>query len=347
MSIIYICTAGGRFMSLFSITARNFTSYKHILISFFFRQNATPTPQTQNAEAPSTAGQGYNPPAHLGPAYLTAFNNLSPTHSFSRLPSHQDYLNAAAQRLGEQLQHQAAAAFASDEATRLARKRALSPYTQDSHDLNNLLRHSPIDSTATASLQLGAALAVAAAGGSPSSSGSYEHLSGAVSPVLHLQSSAHHLQQLQAHLLRSSPYLSPQNSFIHSAAAAAAAAAFHSGSTSTQSPSYFPLIKAEEKKAVQAEQEPSSSNVVSSTMEEDSEESEKTPPRSKSIRAPASSSTGDQDLEGGNKDEPDFIETNCHWLGCEREFESQDQLVKVRKPRPIFLHLITKTPFSK
>jgi hypothetical protein len=27
--------------------------------------------------------------------------------------------------------------------------------------------------------------------------------------------------------------------------------------------------------------------------------------------------------------EPDFIETNCHWIGCDRQFDTQDQLVKV------------------
>ena len=140
--------------------------------------------------------------------------------------NHADYLNAAA----------AAALAANDEASRMARKRALSP--QESAELAaSLLRgHSPIDSAATASLQLGAALAARAAsagagaggGGSPSSSGSFEQQAAAAA-ALH---SHHHLQQLQAHLLaRSSPvYLSsPQNSLsqniIHSAAAVAAAAA--------------------------------------------------------------------------------------------------------------------------
>ena len=33
------------------------------------------------------------------------------------------------------------------------------------------------------------------------------------------------------------------------------------------------------------------------------------------------------DNEG--KDEPDFIETNCHWKNCEKEFDSQDELVRV------------------
>ena len=40
-------------------------------------------------------------------------------------------------------------------------------------------------------------------------------LAAAASQGLHQASS--HLQQLQAHLLRTSPYLSPQNSFIHAA----------------------------------------------------------------------------------------------------------------------------------
>ena len=29
------------------------------------------------------------------------------------------------------------------------------------------------------------------------------------------------------------------------------------------------------------------------------------------------------------KDEPDFVETHCHWTNCDREFDTQDQLVKV------------------
>lgn len=79
---------------------------------------------------------------------------------------------------------------------------------------------------------------------------------GALSPAaLHsvaaLQN-AHHLQQLQAHLIRSastSPFLSPQNSLQNSllysaagsAAAAAAAAAAASGNPGAPSP-YFPLF---------------------------------------------------------------------------------------------------------
>lgn len=38
------------------------------------------------------------------------------------------------------------------------------------------------------------------------------------------------------------------------------------------------------------------------------------------------------DLGGANiKEEPDFFETHCHWVGCDREFGTQDALVKVRE----------------
>ena len=29
------------------------------------------------------------------------------------------------------------------------------------------------------------------------------------------------------------------------------------------------------------------------------------------------------------KDEPDFIETHCHWKECDRDYGTQDELVKV------------------
>ena len=36
---------------------------------------------------------------------------------------------------------------------------------------------------------------------------------------------------------------------------------------------------------------------------------------------------------GEEKDEPDFIETHCHWVDCDREMGCNDELVKVR-PTP-------------
>lgn len=40
----------------------------------------------------------------------------------------------------------------------------------------------------------------------------------------------------------------------------------------------------------------------------------------------ASSSTGNDNLD---EDEKDFFETHCHWINCDRDFDTQDQLVKV------------------
>ena len=35
---------------------------------------------------------------------------------------------------------------------------------------------------------------------------------------------------------------------------------------------------------------------------------------------------------GEEKDEPDFIETHCHWVDCDREMGCNDELVKVTTP---------------
>ena len=88
--------------------------------------------------------------------------------------------------------------------------------------------------------------------------------------------------------------------------------------------------------------EDASSNVVSSTMEdeESTEAAEEEATRSKGksakgnrpvIRALASSSTGFDDAVS-IKEEPDFVETHCHWVGCDREMGTQDLLVKVGEP---------------
>ena len=37
---------------------------------------------------------------------------------------------------------------------------------------------------------------------------------------------------------------------------------------------------------------------------------------------------------GEEKDEPDFIETHCHWVDCDREMGCNDELVKVRPATP-------------
>ena len=38
------------------------------------------------------------------------------------------------------------------------------------------------------------------------------------------------------------------------------------------------------------------------------------------------SSTIDRD----DDDETNFVETHCHWVNCDKDFESPDQLVRVR-----------------
>ena len=122
-----------------------------------------------------------------------------------------------------------------------------------------------------------------------------------------LHQASSHLQQLQAHLLRTSPYLSPQNSFIHS---------------------YLPPPIFGNPAAPKNEDD----NVVSSTMEEAEETQKlkkKSKNRSKSVEvAAASSSTNDKD---DLDEEKDFVETHCNWVHCDRDFDTQDQLVKVNQ----------------
>ena len=160
-----------------------------------FAQPSTATPSMGLADGGAASLLGLPPQPHpLSPTYINALHphHGSPNHSLrvpgaeTRLPSHQDYLNAAAQRLGE-LQASAALASAVNdplqalEASRLAqaspslrasisrntRKRALSASPYPDLDLSTLIRYSP---TATAMHLLNGGI-------SPSSSGSYGHLS--------------------------------------------------------------------------------------------------------------------------------------------------------------------------
>ena len=130
-----------------------------------------------------------------------------------------------------------------------------------------------------------------------------------------LHQASSHLQQLQAHLLRTSPYLSPQNSFIHSY---------------LPNPHHHPPIFGHPPAKNEED------NVVSSTMEEMEDavggrkERQKRGPknRSKSVEVAAASSSTSNDRED-LEEEKEFFETHCHWVHCDRDFETQDQLVKV------------------
>lgn len=270
-------------------------------------------------------------------------------HSYFSGHTHQDYLNrlhASAALAADQHALEASANLRAS-LNRSSRKRALSASPGYAEiDLANLIRHSPT------SLQLLNAAATAN-GGSPSSSGSYGQLSGkykcldftengskmldftgANSPVLQgLHQASSHLQQLQAHLLRTSPYLSPQNSFIHAASyLPPPVALFGGGGNAAAGP-------ANNKTDTDATKE---DNVVSSTMEDMSSvdhsskrEKKKGGKKSRAagnlmqtvLQQEASSSTGN-DRE--DEDERDFVETHCHWVNCDRDFDTQDQLVKVK-----------------
>ena len=150
-------------------------------------------------------------------------------------------------------------------------------------------------------------------------------ISGANSPVLQgLHQASSHLQQLQAHLLRTSPYLSPQNSFIHAASYLPPPVALFGASVPPKS-----------------EETTKEDNVVSSTIdivEEAKRERSKKGFKSKNKPSQEpSSSTIDRD----DDDEKDFIETHCHWVNCDKDFDSQDQLVRVRE---IFVPIKIMTP---
>ncbi|RZF46674.1 hypothetical protein LSTR_LSTR002537 [Laodelphax striatellus] len=199
---------------------------------------------------------------------------------------------------------------------RQSRKRPISssPYS-DSLDINSMIRFSP-----------NSLVSVVSCSRSSSASGSYGHLSaGAISPALGMHPTmAPHLQQLQAHLLRSGGLLPP----IHP----------HTPPTALYPHSLPPteLLSAKTevlsepcKKAdkVRAEADTSggggSSSRKASKVKRESKQSWQPPVLTQATDSPESAGGGDL------KDEPgDFVETNCHWKGCGVEFPTQDHLVK-------------------
>uniref|UniRef100_T1JJ29 C2H2-type domain-containing protein n=1 Tax=Strigamia maritima TaxID=126957 RepID=T1JJ29_STRMM len=213
-------------------------------------------------------------------------------------------------------------------AGRQGRKRALSnsPYS-DSFDINSMIRFSP---NSLVSIMNGSR--------SSSTSGSYGHLSaGTLSPALNIHPpvGAAHLQQLQ-HLMRQnslpgspflthgglmhqSPGLTPQQSLLMAQA---------------QMPTILhPLGPSKLDSGIGLTKD-SSAN-VSSTMDSLAKlnaESKRTkikkePSSMSSVGTP--SVVDDKDFNDPMKDEPgDFIETNCHWRDCAKEFNTQGELVK-------------------
>ena len=86
---------------------------------------------------------------------------------------------------------------------------------------------------------------------------------------------------------------------------------------------FTPLPGKGDSKESQPAKPESSSNVVSSTMEDCDDKS--------GIKLEAGLGAG-QPRGGGAEEggeEPDFIETHCHWTDCDRDYGTQDDLVKV------------------
>lgn len=125
----------------------------------------------------------------MSPEYLTS-RGLTELHPASTLASSDFPFSLDGSRLGN----------SRPGSLRQSRKRALSssPYS-DSFDINSMIRFSP---NSLASIVNGSR--------SSSASGSYGHLSaGALSPALSAVHPSMHLQQLQAHLIRSAGSLLP------------------------------------------------------------------------------------------------------------------------------------------
>ncbi|GLV32090.1 cubitus interruptus [Carabus blaptoides fortunei] len=209
---------------------------------------------------------------------------------------------------------------------RASRKRALSssPYS-DSFDINSMIRFSP---NSLASIVNGSR--------SSSASGSYGHLSaGALSPALGMHPGVH-LQQLQAHLLRSAgagllslpPPPAPQPQApppVYSLAHHPLHAHSVTQLVSTAKPDKQDSLPAVDDmcgtrntRTIRLKKEPTSvvgqQNQCGVTS---------THPGAGDAASAAADGGGDL------KDEPgDFIETNCHWRECGTEFPTQDDLVK-------------------
>ncbi|KAF6207053.1 hypothetical protein GE061_018291 [Apolygus lucorum] len=171
--------------------------------------------------------------------------------------------------------------------SRQSRKRALSASPYSDLDLNSMIRFSP-----------NSLVSIVNASRSSSASGSYGHLSagplsfsGTLSPALSMHPGmGPHLQQLQAHLLRSGGILPP---------------------LTPHPPGVFPPHPQESKI-----EEKSEAKVVSGETEITNK---------KSIKA---EKTMSQEEERLMKSEPgDFVATDCHWKHCGLQFQTQRNLV--------------------
>ncbi|XP_064082766.1 transcriptional activator cubitus interruptus-like isoform X4 [Macrobrachium nipponense] len=217
---------------------------------------------------------------------------------------------------------------------RQSRKRALSssPYS-DSFDINSMIRFSP---NSLVSIMNGSR--------SSSASGSYGHLSadyfmndltfpGAISPALGMHpgvGAATHLQQLQAHLMRGaslpgSPFLAPSPLLQHSPSTLTTHQSLFSLSSQPTLPPLPAKAEVWQPQLGEKKEEPA----ISSTMEEDKNGAKVKKEASSTTSGACSVSAAARGDDDGLKEEPpDFIETHCHWKECNKDFNTQDDLVK-------------------
>ncbi|XP_022243540.1 transcriptional activator cubitus interruptus-like [Limulus polyphemus] len=201
---------------------------------------------------------------------------------------------------------------------RHGRKRALSnsPYS-DVFDINSMIRFSP---NSLMSFMNGSR--------SSSASGSYGHLSaGTLSPAMGISPPTvpPHLQQLHQLMcqggLGSSVVFPPNSGLPQQSLLTNHGFGVPGSSVGTMKfDSGINVVGSREM----------ASNIVSSTV--DSEGSRKNNIKKEatnSLAGEACRVDDDRDVSIDLKDEPgDFVETNCHWKDCEKEFGTQDDLVK-------------------
>ncbi|XP_055689934.1 transcriptional activator cubitus interruptus [Lutzomyia longipalpis] len=214
-------------------------------------------------------------------------------------------------------------------ASTMSRKRPLSssPYS-DSFDINSMIRFSPNS------------LAATLVGGSRASSaaGSYGHLSaGTLSPALGMHAAmTPHLQQLQAHLLRSAAggllhHPPPTTSIFPTLPPAAASTTGWPSAGLLRSEDTTPPVTSSDAQARRAHEQPSSSTQVAQAEADSASAAvaKRRPARRDQASVPPAESQQQLADTTDLKDEPgDFVETNCHWRDCSLEFGTQAELVK-------------------
>lgn len=237
------------------------------------------------------------PPYRLNP-YMELYSSLhhsSPTPSLHGLGLPGDYLTPRGCTLTDLQQPPSTltsselpfpldgSRLASPRPPRQSRKRALSASPYSDLDLNSMIRFSPNSLVSI----------VNASRSSSAASGSYGHLSaGTLSPTLsmHHPGMGPHLQQLQAHLLRSNGLLPP---------------------LTPQPPGTFQPLPTESKPEVKSE-----AKVINNEPEVE---------RKKSSKSERNMTEEESRLM---KSEPgDFVATDCHWKHCGLQFPTQRNLV--------------------